>query len=532
MVSYNPQLPLFSLHIPRTGGTSFRYVLRLWFKDRLFLHYRHNVRPLCLHDYQSTGICIHGHRARYMADWAPFPDTVQYVAFFREPFSRFVSTWHFQRKLLASTHPGPAPRIGPDTTFCNYLENTLKRWRTRRTRSQILRFMPRVMTATNFEDIFHDLFIFCGVTEQLQLSVDLLAQCLGQPSVAVPRLNMGLRDASSDEYLPFFDRFRDFFSIDYDIYHAVVRRLSVNSVVSVVAAPAFRPTDVAHGCGTLRDTRRKTGSTAEPFVSANPDTPTYAAVSCQHYASILGRALGRAEDIASTDNGGVIFDMDGTMLDTEIKYRTAFFEAMSLVSGFRISNERYQRLVGLSSIQRRLLLKRYFGPSFPLDEFCVEYKRLKTQALADGIRLKHGAIELIQYFKARHISVSVVTSAGHNRAYDSLKSVGVYQHLSTVITRDDVSRSKPHPEPFLAAALKTRLSPRRCIALDDSYYGIRAARAAGMIAIFVRDGVTLSGKRLETCAAIVDDLDEVREIFELIYSPNRQTYPATGVSLS
>jgi beta-phosphoglucomutase-like phosphatase (HAD superfamily) len=80
------------------------------------------------------------------------------------------------------------------------------------------------------------------------------------------------------------------------------------------------------------------------------------------------------------------------------------------------------------------------------------------------------------------------------------------ERFNAIITRDDVARGKPHPDLFLRAAAEMRLAPNVCLVLEDSYNGIRAAKAAAMRAIMVPDLLCPTAEMSELAEAIVPDL--------------------------
>jgi HAD superfamily hydrolase (TIGR01509 family) len=173
----------------------------------------------------------------------------------------------------------------------------------------------------------------------------------------------------------------------------------------------------------------------------------------------------------------VVFDMDGTLIDSETSYRDAFIAAGSAL-GLQVSGAFHDRLVGLSSRDRLPLMLAEFGPAFPAAAFFADYKRRKALCLAE-VKLRPGALDLVTALHRHGVACAVATSATRRTAEAVLEQSGL--HFDTVVTRDDVEHGKPHPQTHLVAAHRLRHRPADCLALEDSGPGLVAAHAAGMI---------------------------------------------------
>lgn len=183
----------------------------------------------------------------------------------------------------------------------------------------------------------------------------------------------------------------------------------------------------------------------------------------------------------------VIFDMDGLLLDTERVARRAWDRAMA-DWGLAIPETVYQTLIGRRLQDVREILVQAFGRDCALEQV-VQRKQeyLEAEIARDGVPLKAGALDLIDWLDSQGIPKAVGSSGVREVVTRKLALAGVASRFETVICGDEISRGKPAPDIFLAAARQLQVPPIECAVLEDSEPGIRAALAAGMTALLVPD---------------------------------------------
>ena len=206
----------------------------------------------------------------------------------------------------------------------------------------------------------------------------------------------------------------------------------------------------------------------------------------------------------------VIFDMDGTLLDTERVFKTIVFEVCTEL-GFEMTDAVHMSMVGGSHENTNRLLVEAYGVAFPYSMFDERCRVVMGERSHGGVPVKAGAIELVSELRERGIPTAVATSSRRPHAHKHLGAAGLLGMFDTIVTRDDVLKPKPHPEPYLLAASRLGIDPLKCLALEDSHTGALAAHAAGMQTIMVPDLVHPSDEIRALGIAVMDTLNHVRE---------------------
>jgi HAD superfamily hydrolase (TIGR01509 family) len=221
-----------------------------------------------------------------------------------------------------------------------------------------------------------------------------------------------------------------------------------------------------------------------------------------------------AKTLANID--AVIFDMDGLIFDTERPIRRVILDA-ALAVGFEMPEAFYRTMIGVPGPECDAMIKTHFGPGFPFQVFDEACRAEIARVLGEGVAIKPGAAELIGELYARQVPIALATSSGREHAERHLGAANLRRFFSTVATRNDVSRGKPHPDLFLKAASDLQVAPERCLVLEDSHNGVRAAHAAGCLPIMVPDLLEATDDIRRLCVLIARDLHEVR----LLLASNR-----------
>jgi HAD superfamily hydrolase (TIGR01509 family) len=224
---------------------------------------------------------------------------------------------------------------------------------------------------------------------------------------------------------------------------------------------------------------------------------------------------------------GLIFDMDGTLLDTNAAHVDAWVEGLA-AHGFPIPAGRIRPEIGKGGDQ---LLPTLLGDDLAdADEEAIRAgvgKAFRRIAGERRFRLFDGAAELLETLRARGLRLALATSAGEEDLEAIMKSAGVdlRDRFDAVVTKSDVEASKPEPDVVQAACAKLGLSPAQCAMVGDTPFDATSARRAGVVTLGVECGGLLdeptSRERLlragaratwQDVAHLARDLDEALRI--------------------
>lgn len=210
----------------------------------------------------------------------------------------------------------------------------------------------------------------------------------------------------------------------------------------------------------------------------------------------------------------VIFDMDGLMFDTETVSREAWKIAGKKVN-IPVDDELFLQFLGTNSTYITNLLINKFGEDSPYKNLISERNIMADKLIEiNGLRIKKGLKELLSYLKSNNIKRAVATSTSRERALKLLTLGGVVNDFDYIICGDEVTKSKPDPEIFLKVAEKLNVPPENCVVLEDSRFGVYAARNAGMNPIMVPDLLIPDEELLSIIYKKADDLVQVIDLIK------------------
>lgn len=216
---------------------------------------------------------------------------------------------------------------------------------------------------------------------------------------------------------------------------------------------------------------------------------------------------------------GIIFDMDGILIDSE-----------------RQSNEGWLWAAGQLGVDMPMWLIDSFkgAPAELCCKFFDDYykgvidyweaKELRTQHVykireTEGIPVKKGVKDIFEYIRNNGLKCAVATSTRRESAEKTLHEIGVWDYLDAVVYGDEVEHGKPEPDIFLRAAKAIGVNPSEAVVVEDSINGIKAGYAADMRVVHIPDTIAIDDDIRKLTYMVCDDLNGLIDVVESINKP-------------
>ncbi|MDO5546644.1 MAG: HAD family phosphatase [Eubacteriales bacterium] len=211
---------------------------------------------------------------------------------------------------------------------------------------------------------------------------------------------------------------------------------------------------------------------------------------------------------------GVLFDVDGVILDTECLYSRFWMEACHFY-GFPMTREQSLQMRSLNKTAGQEKFHTLFGPS--ADYATIRQKRIELMDAfveKEGVAPKPDICALLDALEQRGIPCAITSSSPRQRLQSYLTPLNLYHRFTKVVTGYDVPKGKPEPDIYLRGAAELGLEPGACLALEDSPAGILSAFRAGCLPVLIpdqdcpgEDTLSLLYAKADTLADIVTLLD-------------------------
>ena len=205
----------------------------------------------------------------------------------------------------------------------------------------------------------------------------------------------------------------------------------------------------------------------------------------------------------------VIFDLDGTLTDTEKYFQRAWAEAGAR-SGLVLDREKTLELrsLGMPFVDEKL--REWFGETCrPAELKALSHSIFNSIARENGVELKPGAKELLARLKAKGVLTALATAGSADRAQRQLRETGVTDFFDKIISSNMVAFGKPAPDTYLHACSVLGVRPEEAVAVEDSPNGVKSAHAAGCRVIMVPDQTEPEEEIKPMLYACVSSLDAI-----------------------
>lgn len=209
----------------------------------------------------------------------------------------------------------------------------------------------------------------------------------------------------------------------------------------------------------------------------------------------------------------VIFDMDGLLIDSEPFWQEAEIEVFSEV-GIQLTHDMCTRTIGMRTNE----VVEYWFHRQPWDK-----RQHSLEAVTEGIidrvidminrqgQALPGAEDVLHFVAQKDVGIALASSSNYRLIEAVLKKLNISEYFQAIHSAQDEQYGKPHPATYLGAAAKLGISPKRCLALEDSLFGVLAAKAASMKCIAVPEPRLAGDQRFAIADLILPTLQEFSE---------------------
>lgn len=199
----------------------------------------------------------------------------------------------------------------------------------------------------------------------------------------------------------------------------------------------------------------------------------------------------------------IIFDMDGTLVDTE-PFNTEIEKRLFSLNKIEISEEEHQKYLGIASDAMWREIAERNQLQIPVSELIEQNHKESYRYLSevDQIPIMPGLVDLLEKLQAKNYPMAVASSSTPEIIDLILKKTNLKEYFQVIVSAEQAGKSKPEPDVFLLAAEKLGIKPTNCLVVEDSTNGIKAALAAGMTCVAYQNPDADPQKQKEADAVI------------------------------
>ena len=204
---------------------------------------------------------------------------------------------------------------------------------------------------------------------------------------------------------------------------------------------------------------------------------------------------------------GVIFDLDGVLVDTGWAHKQAWYD-LAEKEGISMTDDFFYSTFGMQNYMIIPMLLGRDAASNEINRLSDWKEKRYRKIIAEKLEPAEGAKALLEALKSENFLLAVGSSAPGANLDLVLASTGLQEHFDAYVSGEDVTNGKPAPDTFLKAAEKLSLSADQCVVVEDAVQGVEAGKAAGMPVVAVT--TTRSRADLHKADIIIDSLAELQ----------------------
>ncbi|MFI8002931.1 HAD family hydrolase [Streptomyces sp. NPDC086010] len=183
----------------------------------------------------------------------------------------------------------------------------------------------------------------------------------------------------------------------------------------------------------------------------------------------------------------VLFDLDGTLVDSEPNYYEAGRRLLARHGVGDFSWEDHTRFIGIGTRETLTVLRAEYGIEAPVDELLAAKNALYLELAGTSTTAFPEMRALVERLHAAGVPMAVASGSSRAAIAAALAVTGLDTYLPVFVSAEEVERGKPEPDVFVEAARRLGVAPSSCVVLEDAAPGVRAARAAGMRCVAIPD---------------------------------------------
>ena len=211
-----------------------------------------------------------------------------------------------------------------------------------------------------------------------------------------------------------------------------------------------------------------------------------------------------------------IFDVDGTLLDTERIYMQAWKDAAAEL-GYDMPMSLLRKTRAVNAKEAARIFEEEIGNGFSYEKTRPIRVRIAEEIIErESPILMPGVLEVLDYLKEKGIRLAVASSTNTKTTKAHLSSSGILEYFEVIVGGDMIEKGKPNPDIFLKAAALLGEAPEACVVVEDSPAGIQAGAAAGMKTVLIPDQAAITQEIMDLSSAMMKSLLEVPSYVEQI----------------